>query len=36
MDAKRPPAHQCTRCWYACRGENEAPLTLARIRDLRI
>jgi MoaA/NifB/PqqE/SkfB family radical SAM enzyme len=36
LDEKRPPAHDCTRCWYGCRGENEAPLTLGRLRDLRI
>ncbi len=36
MTDRRPPAHDCTRCWYGCRGENEAPLTLSRLRDLRI
>jgi MoaA/NifB/PqqE/SkfB family radical SAM enzyme len=36
LDEKRPEPHTCTRCWYGCRGENEAPITLARIRDLRV
>jgi MoaA/NifB/PqqE/SkfB family radical SAM enzyme len=37
LDEKRPPEHHCTRCWYGCRGENEAPITLGRVaRDLRI
>jgi MoaA/NifB/PqqE/SkfB family radical SAM enzyme len=36
MGEKRPPLHDCTRCWYGCRGENEAPLTIKRLRDLRI
>ncbi len=36
MDWKRPAPHDCTKCWYGCRGENEAPLTLARLRDLRV
>ncbi len=36
MDRVKRPEHGCTKCWYACRGENEAPLTLSRIRDLRI
>ncbi|HEY1587724.1 MAG TPA: radical SAM protein [Polyangia bacterium] len=34
LDEKRPPAHDCTRCWYGCRGENEAPLTIGRIGEL--
>jgi hypothetical protein len=34
LDTKRPPAHDCTNCWYGCRGENEAPLTLGRIGEL--
>jgi len=34
LDDKRPPPHDCTRCWYGCRGENEAPLTLGRIGEL--
>jgi MoaA/NifB/PqqE/SkfB family radical SAM enzyme len=36
LDFKKPDPHTCTRCWYGCRGENEAPLTLTRIRDLRV
>jgi hypothetical protein len=24
----------CTRCWYACRGESEASLTLERVAEL--
>jgi MoaA/NifB/PqqE/SkfB family radical SAM enzyme len=36
LDSKRPAEHDCTRCWYGCRGENEAPITLARVRDLRL
>jgi len=24
----------CNRCYYACRGEAQAPLTLSRFRDL--
>lgn len=36
LDRVRPPPHNCTRCWYGCRGENEAPITLSRIRDLRL
>jgi MoaA/NifB/PqqE/SkfB family radical SAM enzyme len=36
LDDKKPDPHTCTRCWYGCRGENEAPLTLTRIRDLRV
>jgi MoaA/NifB/PqqE/SkfB family radical SAM enzyme len=27
------PTH-CTRCWYACRGESEASLTLERVTEL--
>jgi MoaA/NifB/PqqE/SkfB family radical SAM enzyme len=27
-------AIECSRCWYACRGEAEAPLTLSRFRDV--
>jgi hypothetical protein len=34
LDVKRPPAHDCTNCWYGCRGENEAPLTIGRIGEL--
>jgi MoaA/NifB/PqqE/SkfB family radical SAM enzyme len=34
IDLKRPAAHDCTNCWYGCRGENEAPLTLGRIGEL--
>jgi MoaA/NifB/PqqE/SkfB family radical SAM enzyme len=34
LDFKRPPEHDCTNCWYGCRGENEAPLTLGRIGEL--
>jgi MoaA/NifB/PqqE/SkfB family radical SAM enzyme len=34
LDFKRPPEHGCTRCWYGCRGENEAPLTPGRIGEL--
>jgi MoaA/NifB/PqqE/SkfB family radical SAM enzyme len=34
LDHKRPAAHECTNCWYGCRGENEAPLTLGRIGEL--
>jgi MoaA/NifB/PqqE/SkfB family radical SAM enzyme len=36
LDEKKPPEHDCTKCWYGCRGENEAPLTLGRLRDLRV
>jgi MoaA/NifB/PqqE/SkfB family radical SAM enzyme len=36
LGEKRPAAHDCTRCWYGCRGENEAPITLGRLRDLRV
>ena len=36
MDWKRPEPTDCTKCWYGCRGENEAPLSLSRLRDLRI
>jgi MoaA/NifB/PqqE/SkfB family radical SAM enzyme len=30
------PYHEidCNRCWYACRGEAQAPLRLSRIRDV--
>ena len=31
LDDKKPAAHDCTRCWYGCRGENEAPVTLRRV-----
>ena len=24
----------CTRCWYACRGESEASLTMERVAEL--
>ncbi|HEY1587975.1 MAG TPA: radical SAM protein [Polyangia bacterium] len=34
LDTKRPEPHDCTGCWYGCRGENEAPLTLGRIGEL--
>jgi MoaA/NifB/PqqE/SkfB family radical SAM enzyme len=34
IDTKRPDPHDCTGCWYGCRGENEAPLTLGRIGEL--
>ncbi len=34
IDEKRPEPHDCTNCWYGCRGENEAPLTLGRIGEL--
>jgi MoaA/NifB/PqqE/SkfB family radical SAM enzyme len=34
LDVKRPAAHDCTGCWYGCRGENEAPLTPGRIGEL--
>jgi MoaA/NifB/PqqE/SkfB family radical SAM enzyme len=34
LDSKRPPENDCTRCWYGCRGENEAPLTPGRIGEL--
>ena len=30
----RTPATKCRRCWYACRGEAEAPLGLKRIAEL--
>jgi MoaA/NifB/PqqE/SkfB family radical SAM enzyme len=36
LDRRRPPPHTCTACWYGCRGENEAPITVARLRDLRV
>ena len=31
---KKPAPHDCTGCWYGCRGENEAPLTPGRIGEL--
>jgi MoaA/NifB/PqqE/SkfB family radical SAM enzyme len=34
LEWRRPPAHDCTNCWYGCRGENEAPMTLGRIGEL--
>lgn len=34
LPEQSPEPHHCTRCWYGCRGENEAPMTLARIRDI--
>ena len=34
LDVKKPEPHDCTGCWYGCRGENEAPLTLGRIGEL--
>jgi MoaA/NifB/PqqE/SkfB family radical SAM enzyme len=34
IDVKQPAPHDCTGCWYGCRGENEAPLTLGRIGEL--
>jgi MoaA/NifB/PqqE/SkfB family radical SAM enzyme len=34
LDWKRPPEHNCTNCWYGCRGENEAPLTPARVGEI--
>jgi MoaA/NifB/PqqE/SkfB family radical SAM enzyme len=34
IDVKKPAPHDCTGCWYGCRGENEAPLTLGRIGEL--
>lgn len=34
IDVRRPEPHDCTSCWYGCRGENEAPMTLGRIREL--
>ena len=34
IDTKKPEPHDCTGCWYGCRGENEAPLTLGRIGEL--
>jgi GTP 3',8-cyclase len=34
IDLKQPAEHDCTNCWYGCRGENEAPLTLGRIGEL--
>ena len=24
----------CTKCWYGCRGETEAPITLTRVKDM--
>jgi len=36
LGVRKPAQHSCTKCWYGCRGENEAPLTLSRLRDLRI
>ena len=36
LDHKRPAEHTCTKCWYGCRGENEAPLSISRLRDLRV
>jgi MoaA/NifB/PqqE/SkfB family radical SAM enzyme len=34
LDEKKPEPHNCTGCWYGCRGENEAPMTLGRIGEL--
>jgi MoaA/NifB/PqqE/SkfB family radical SAM enzyme len=31
-EARRAPLPRCGSCWYACRGEVQAPLTLQRIR----
>ena len=31
--AKAPPV-SCAACWYSCRGESQAPLTLGRVREL--
>jgi MoaA/NifB/PqqE/SkfB family radical SAM enzyme len=31
-----PTGHGSTSCWYGCRGENEAPLTLGRLRDIAL
>lgn len=36
LDFKEPPAHDCTNCWYGCRGENEAPLTLSKLREMHV
>jgi MoaA/NifB/PqqE/SkfB family radical SAM enzyme len=33
-DFKRYSATSCNACYYACRGEAQAPLTLARVRDV--
>ncbi len=30
----RFPETDCTECWYSCRGENEAPVDLQRIKEL--
>lgn len=34
LDIKKVEFTQCTECWYACRGESEAPLNLSRIFEL--
>lgn len=34
LDIKKVGFTQCTECWYACRGESEAPLNLSRIFEL--
>lgn len=31
--AKAPPV-SCSACWYSCRGESQAPITLGRLREL--
>ncbi len=33
-DPRRARAVSCTACWYSCRGESQAPVTLERIRSL--
>jgi MoaA/NifB/PqqE/SkfB family radical SAM enzyme len=33
-DFKRYKPIQCNLCYYACRGEAQAPLTIARVRDV--
>jgi MoaA/NifB/PqqE/SkfB family radical SAM enzyme len=33
-DFQRYEAIKCNQCFYACRGEAQAPLTLARMRDI--
>jgi MoaA/NifB/PqqE/SkfB family radical SAM enzyme len=36
LPEKRPEPHTCTSCWYGCRGENEAPITVERLRQLGV
>jgi MoaA/NifB/PqqE/SkfB family radical SAM enzyme len=31
---KKAPAKNCARCWYSCRGEAQAPVSLKRLKDI--